>query len=318
MATADLALDAMLACVLPLLGWRALVTDLLPKAVVLFIAFGLLSALAWARLGAPDVALVEAAVGTGLTGALLMSAFGWVRPARQRRQVSLPYQKAVLATLLLGFVTALGAVILTLPRQTEGLSAEVLTHIASSGASHPVTAVLLNFRGYDTLLEVVVLLVAALTVKSQVPRDRSRVDIHPEGPLLPALVRLVIPGLVLVSGYLLWRGSHAPGGAFQAGATLGGGGILLILSGIIRAPTLSSLWARAVLVVGPAFFLAVAAAPLLSGKALLEYPPRWAGVLILCIESLLTVSIALVLVLFFPATQRPRRAGSLPAGEERA
>ncbi len=29
-----------------------------------------------------------------------------------------------------------------------------------SGVTHPVTAVLLNFRGYDTLLEVAVLLIA--------------------------------------------------------------------------------------------------------------------------------------------------------------
>jgi energy-converting hydrogenase B subunit D len=41
---------------------------------VLFIAFGLLMALAWVRLGAPDVALAEAAIGAGLTGALLMAA----------------------------------------------------------------------------------------------------------------------------------------------------------------------------------------------------------------------------------------------------
>lgn len=44
------------------------------KAVVLFIAFGLLMALVWVRLQAPDVALAEAAIGAGLTGALLLSA----------------------------------------------------------------------------------------------------------------------------------------------------------------------------------------------------------------------------------------------------
>ena len=44
------------------------------RAIVLFIAFGLLMSLAWVRLGAPDVALAEAAIGAGLTGALLLSA----------------------------------------------------------------------------------------------------------------------------------------------------------------------------------------------------------------------------------------------------
>jgi multisubunit Na+/H+ antiporter MnhB subunit len=319
---ADWVLDGLLACSLPILAWLVLATTHLPKAVVLFIAFGLLSALAWARLGAPDVALVEAAVGAGLTGALLMSAFEWLRPLQQSSRASLPYQKVLSALLLVGLSVGLsvglGAVVLALPEQTAGLSHEVLAEIDLSGAAHPVTAVLLNFRGYDTLLEIAVLLVAALAVQLQVRRGRWRRDVDREGPLLPALVRLLMPGLVLVSGYLLWRGSHAPGGAFQAGVVLGGGGILLILSGTLRPPSISSLWVRALLVFGPAFFLAVATAPLFGGEAVLEYPPQWAGLLILCIESALTLSIALSLMLFFPASARVRGASSVPPQREQA
>lgn len=39
---------------------------------VLFIVYGVLLSLVWLRLGAPDVALAEAAIGAGLTGALLI------------------------------------------------------------------------------------------------------------------------------------------------------------------------------------------------------------------------------------------------------
>jgi uncharacterized MnhB-related membrane protein len=56
------------------LAWRAMTCADLFKAIVLFIAFGLLMALAWVRLDAPDVALAEAAIGAGLTGALLLAA----------------------------------------------------------------------------------------------------------------------------------------------------------------------------------------------------------------------------------------------------
>lgn len=59
---------------------RALITTDLFRAVVLFIVFGLLVALAWTRLGAPDIALAEAAIGAGLTGALLLDAVGHLRP----------------------------------------------------------------------------------------------------------------------------------------------------------------------------------------------------------------------------------------------
>lgn len=66
--------DSLLILGLLWLAWRALTTSDLLKAVVLFISFGLLMALAWARLNAPDVALAEAAIGAGLTGALLLAA----------------------------------------------------------------------------------------------------------------------------------------------------------------------------------------------------------------------------------------------------
>lgn len=65
--------DGLLIFSLLWLGWLSLAATDLFKAVVLFIAFGLLMALAWARLQAPDVALAEAAIGAGLTGALLLS-----------------------------------------------------------------------------------------------------------------------------------------------------------------------------------------------------------------------------------------------------
>lgn len=66
--------DAFVGLGLLWLAWRALACPDLFKAVVLFVAFGLLLAMAWVRLEAPDVALAEAAIGAGLTGALLMAA----------------------------------------------------------------------------------------------------------------------------------------------------------------------------------------------------------------------------------------------------
>ncbi|TWU22515.1 putative monovalent cation/H+ antiporter subunit B [Novipirellula galeiformis] len=55
------------------LACQTLATADLFKAIVLFIMLGLVMALAWARLDAPDIALAEAAIGAGLTGALLLS-----------------------------------------------------------------------------------------------------------------------------------------------------------------------------------------------------------------------------------------------------
>ena len=78
------AFDLLLVLALLWSGWCTLTTARLDRAIVLFMAFGLLMALAWARLAAPDIGLAEAAIGAGLTGALLLDAYG----ALQRRKDS--------------------------------------------------------------------------------------------------------------------------------------------------------------------------------------------------------------------------------------
>ena len=70
------------------LAVRVLAEVRLFKSIVLFIAFGLLVALAWVRLAAPYIALAEAAIGAGITGALLLDAAGHMRGR------AAPYPKA--------------------------------------------------------------------------------------------------------------------------------------------------------------------------------------------------------------------------------
>lgn len=302
MSVADWVMDGALALALPLLAWRALASAQLSRAVVLFVAMGLLSAVAWGRLAAPDVALVEAAVGAGLTGALLMSALGWVAPGRSGA-LPLGFRLGLL-TLLGALGVGLALVVLDLPEVGPGQRVEVLERLEASGVSHPVTAVLLNFRGYDTLLEIAVLLVAAVGVRSLIAHGAGAAGDSFTHPLFPVLVRMLVPGAVLVAGYLLWKGSHGTGGAFQAGAILGGAGILAMLTRAIDLPSLSAPAVRGGLLVGPLVFVAVATAPLLGGGHLLEYPRAWAAGLMLGIEAALTLSIALALMVFFKGVAR--------------
>jgi len=80
-----LALDLLLAASLLWSGWRAVATQDPYRSVVYFIVFGLLMTLAWARLEAPDIALAEAAIGAGLTGALLLDAIDALRSRRRTK-----------------------------------------------------------------------------------------------------------------------------------------------------------------------------------------------------------------------------------------
>lgn len=69
-----LGFDLLLSTSLIALAVAALTSREPRRAVILFVAFGLLLALVWARLRAPDVALAEAAIGAGLAGALMLAA----------------------------------------------------------------------------------------------------------------------------------------------------------------------------------------------------------------------------------------------------
>lgn len=68
--------DGLLALTLVGVAWQLLYGKGLFRSVLLFIAFGLLLSLTWVRLGVPDVALAEAAIGAGVTGALLLGTLG--------------------------------------------------------------------------------------------------------------------------------------------------------------------------------------------------------------------------------------------------
>lgn len=81
-------LDGLLVVALLVTAAAALLSRNLFRAVVVFIAFGLLMAVAWVRLQAPDIALAEAAIGAGLTGVLLLDAvshLGSVSPRAQEK-----------------------------------------------------------------------------------------------------------------------------------------------------------------------------------------------------------------------------------------
>lgn len=195
---------------------------------------------------------------------------------------------------------AIGATVLHLPAPPVRLTPEIGAMLGSSGVSSAVTAVLLNFRGYDTLLEIAVLLLALIGVLEATSGERSiqrRLSVPPQ-PFLEWVARAVVPLMVLVAGYLLWAGSHRPGGAFQASAVLAAAVVLLYLAGRLHVWPVPNRWIAAGMVSGFLLFLAIAAAGLSEG-ALLQYPLQSAGLLILLIEGALAVSLGLVLAGLF-------------------
>ncbi|MGR8918770.1 MAG: hydrogen gas-evolving membrane-bound hydrogenase subunit E [Gammaproteobacteria bacterium] len=267
------------------------------RSVILFIVFGLLMTVAWVRLAAPDIALAEAAIGAGLTGALLLDALGGGSGTATGSRGS----RWLLAPLACVIVALLAGTLLALPTPSTDLRAAVAAALPDSGVTHPVTAVLLNFRGYDTLLEVAVLIAALLGVLSAA-RLESPVRLS-AAPVLQAAARALVPLMVLTAGYLLWAGAHRPGGAFQAAAVLAAGAVLLALVGLLDGWARPSWRVRAAIALGPAVFLLVAA-PRVGQSLLLYLPSARAGLLILLIEAALTLSLGFALAGLFLALLR--------------
>ena len=269
-------------------------------AVIGYVVYGLLLAIAWVRLSAVDVALTEAAIGGGMTGMLLLGAVARLRFAEGNDvRTSLPTRLA--AGVMCALIAAgLAIAILSPPDPIPTLAPMVMEHLAQSGLGNPVAGVLFVYRALDTLLEKVVLILALLGVWSLAPDSvwggipGLRVYARPGGTLT-FLAQLLPPVGIVVAFYMCWVGAKEPGGAFQGGTVLAAMWLLVMIAGLKRIPSISQSWLRLLLVVGPVIFLAIGLAGMVLANAFLDYPSGYAKALIVAIEFSLTLSISVAL-----------------------
>lgn len=215
--------------------------------------------------------------------------------------------------LSVGMAVMLGSAVLTREFPPFDLAVDLAEGIPRSGVAHPITAVLLQFRSYDTLLEIAVLLVAvvvALALRDPTPADESSpesviLDSVINTPVLTSLTMTLLPLMTMTAVYLLWAGAFQPGGAFQAGAVLAALGVLWRVSGRRTGPFAANRWSHVALLAGFAGFLAAATTTLLFGRPLLAWPSSYAGVIIVAIETVLTVSIGISLLGLFASAPEP-------------
>jgi multisubunit Na+/H+ antiporter MnhB subunit len=271
-------------------------------AVALFIAHGLLLALAWARLGLMDVALTEAAIGAGLSGVLLLAAARRLATAPAPEDAAPGPGMRLLIGIGCALVTcALGAAVLALPEEAPSLAAAVAANQPATALGNPVAGVLMAFRGLDTLLESAVLVLAVVCTIAMAPEEGWRgppgaPQPLASGPLL-LIARLLPPIGVVVAAHILWIGADAPGGKFQAAAILAAMWLLPWMAGLLPAPPIGSRALRIAIAAGPAVFIAMALLGTAVGGAFLAWPPGFEKPAILLVEVALTLSIAAALAL---------------------
>ncbi len=114
------------------------------------------------------------------------------------------------------------------------------------GAPNLVTAVVVTYRGLDTLGEVTVLFISAAGVGLLLRRTRRRDDgedlergdraeetagVHkPASEIVETATELLLPMVILFGIYVFLNGHLSPGGGFQGGAIIASGTMFLLLA----------------------------------------------------------------------------------------
>jgi multicomponent Na+:H+ antiporter subunit B len=133
---------------------------------------------------------------------------------------------AIFATLLVGYT----------PDSELNLTARYYAdHTAQDiGAANIVTAIVVTYRGLDTLGEVTVLFLAAsilgLVLARGQRQETDRRERAPVGELLTTGTRILVPLIMLLGVYVFVNGHLTPGGGFQGGAIIASGALLLLLA----------------------------------------------------------------------------------------
>jgi multicomponent K+:H+ antiporter subunit A len=199
-------------------------------ALVLTSVVGLIVSLAFLHLSAPDLALTQISVEV-VTTILMLLALNFL-PKRTPFESTLPRRArdgaiAVVSGLGIG---ALAWAVMT--RNFESISAYHLENsLPEGGGANVVNVILVDFRGYDTFGEIIVLGIAALAIYALLdsamhgiagrrlarwqPDQARAADLHPV--ILVVATRLMLPLALMVGIYIFLRGHNAPGGGFIAG-----------------------------------------------------------------------------------------------------
>lgn len=146
--------------------------------------------------------------------------------------------KRIIALLLLLGVGALFTSLLLayIPDTDLNLTARYYAEHASGdiGAANIVTAIVVTYRGLDTLGEVTVLFLASgivgLVLSFGQRRNTSQRNLVPVGELLTTASNYLAPIIMLLGVYVFVNGHLTPGGGFQGGAIIASSMLLLLLT----------------------------------------------------------------------------------------
>ena len=201
-------------------------------SLILIGIVGLMVSIGFILFSAPDLAMTQITVEV-VTIILLLLALNFL-PNRTPVESSVLLRTRDAGVAILGGLATMGLAYYFLMRDAIGVPISEF-HLANSykggGGTNVVNVILVDFRGFDTYGEIIVLGIAALVIYAlteallsgpvrarllnRLPDQPRAGDMHPM--MMVVLTRVLMPVALMVGFYIFLRGHNEPGGGFIAG-----------------------------------------------------------------------------------------------------
>ncbi len=213
------------ACGLAVVLHRQRVLALLAAGVV-----GLIVSVGFVYLSAPDLALTQISVEVATVILILLALYFLPKESPRESGRGRKLRDAALAV---GAGLGMGGLAwAAMTRDAATLSGYYLDNaVSGGGGTNVVNVILVDFRGFDTFGEIIVLGVAALAIYALLdgavrgavgrklaawtPDEPHSADRHPM--IMVVATRVMLPLALMVGAYIFLRGHNQPGGGFIAG-----------------------------------------------------------------------------------------------------
>ena len=265
-------------------------SDSLLVVLVLSSVFSMIMATLYLLMSAPDVAMTEAAIGACISTAFIIKIIQYAKPENRTWHTKLRFQN--IYHFLIMLLVAIIFIYSFMGLEEYGnannrvniyLAKDYLANTKNEiGIPSVVAAILASYRGYDTLGETLVIMIAGViiyfllanTKKISNEIDDSEVKIERTSLwLTPYTRRILLPIIIILCFYIQVHGEISPGGGFQAGAILASAYIFFYLLNSEKENNYMKLINRLfkLSVLGFSLYLATGIITMLCGGVFLEY-----------------------------------------------